>query len=191
MHRINTCRIFNTEHFITGLSHVAEPHMSQCNTDQWDCGLCGGPGDESSAVQPALRHICLDVSRSPHWLVCTCGDKMFSKSVTVSPSDYQKCSRGDYGRVPDWQIRKSMWVCMHWLTCVMTQKTKGNNVYRCVLQSGCFSSLFSVFWAHLCLPSVPTSEELPTSFHSCLQDVYYLVQAMDLWPVRDIYTRIL
>jgi len=50
----------NANHWL--LPHPAEPDMFQCNRHQRHRGLCAGPGDEPSAVQSPLRHLCVDVS---------------------------------------------------------------------------------------------------------------------------------
>lgn len=63
---------------------LTEPDVSQCDGDQRDSGLCGGTGDDPSAVQSSLCHLCLDVSTLMHWFHCENAEKWLINEKLLS-----------------------------------------------------------------------------------------------------------
>lgn len=169
------------------LSHVTEPDMSQYNGDQWDRGLCGGTGDEPSAVQSSLCHLCLDVRIHTHWF-CWCLYWRISiwemlQLVLFSLNDRNAVVVIMAGFLIDKLGNRCKFISVIFFKRVTDRIRCAKPSSVCSLQSGCFCSLSCVFWARPCLHWVPTSKELPICCRWCSQAACSLDQEMDLSPV--------
>lgn len=137
---------------------LTEPDVSQCDSDQWDSGLCGGTGDDPSAVQSSLCHLCLDVSTLMHWFHCENAKKWLINKELLSVINRNAVVVILAGFLIDklGNRCKSAYVFSYIYFNLLTLKWWYNHFFFAPLCSRCVSLLFS-----LCFGLIAVCSRLP------------------------------